>query len=449
MEGGKRRTCGLAGTLKNTALKRVLSTAETTPENVARLLFSAKPSDVRLLYDGLSPAGKTKAQSAIIQRAVEKAGGLDNVSPDRFATQIKNLGSQIGVFFSGRDLARVGGLGRVLSATQRASQAALAPPTGVQAVPYAMGAGFTTLFGLPGGISAAAGTGLLARAYESPPVRDLLLKLGRAKPGGSQEKMLLKRAAAAFNSALQKHVPEALNDNTLSSAAASPSDQQVTRAASSGPIRSFDLGEAPRRNRQRNRLFGPTIAPRTLSENQSYPNRSPILPAMQQVTNPYPGFVGLDGKPLALGKIYIGEENQDPETNPVTVYFDSGAGQTATQPIRTLAGYPDQNGSPAQLWVAGDIRSAFGTFSTSRCSTSPLLETMAGPITFTPSFLAILPPRRRSSRSMYSALPFRSRRISQARSGRMSGRTHRGLRLRSPRQRGFVRNADHQHAGGR
>jgi hypothetical protein len=74
---------------------------------------------------------------------------------------------------------------------------------------------------------------------------------------------------------------------------------------------------------------------------------------MQQVTNPYPGFVGLDGKPLALGKIYIGVENEDPETNPVTVYFDDGASQTATQPIRTLAGYPDQNGSPAQLWVTG------------------------------------------------------------------------------------------------
>jgi hypothetical protein len=150
---------------------------------------------------------------------------VDSISPDRFATQIGKLGNQIGVFFSGKDLARLSGLGRVLSATQRASQAALAPPTGVQAVPYAMGAGFTTLFGLPGGISAAAGTGLLARAYESPLVRDLLLKLGRAKPGGPQEKMLLKRAASAFNSALQKHVPEALNDNTLSSAAAEPQEQ--------------------------------------------------------------------------------------------------------------------------------------------------------------------------------------------------------------------------------
>lgn len=224
-KGANDQLAGLAGKLKNTALKRALATSEITPENVARLLFSTKPSDVRLLYDSLSPTGQTKAQSAIIQRAVEKAGGVDNISPDRFATQIKNLGGQIGVFFSGKDLARVSGLGRVLSATQRASQAAIGPPTGVQAVPYAMGAGFTSLFGLPGGISAAAGTGLLARAYESAPVRDLLLKLGRTKPGGPQEKMLLKRAVTAVNAALQKHVPEALNDNTLSSAVAEPQEQ--------------------------------------------------------------------------------------------------------------------------------------------------------------------------------------------------------------------------------
>jgi hypothetical protein len=207
---------GLAGTLQNTALKRALSTAETTPENVANLLFSSKPSDVSTLYQSLSPAGRMKAQSAIIQRAVEKAGGLDNLSPDRFATQIKSLGSQVGVFFSGRDAARIDGLSRVLAATKRASQAAVAPPTGVQAVPYAMGAGFTHLFGIPGGISAAGATGLLARAYESAPVRDALIKLGRSQPGSYQENMLLKRTVAAINSAMQNYVPEAMNDNTSS-----------------------------------------------------------------------------------------------------------------------------------------------------------------------------------------------------------------------------------------
>jgi hypothetical protein len=207
---------GLAGTLQNTALKRALSTADTTPENVANLLFSSKPSDVSTLYQSLSPVGRMKAQSAIIQRAVEKAGGLDNLSPDRFATQIKSLGSQVGVFFSGRDAARIDGLSRVLAATQRASQAALAPPTGVQAVPYAMGAGFTHLFGIPGGISAAGATGLLARAYESAPVRDALMKLGRSQSGSYQESMLLKRTVAAINSAMQNYAPEAMNDNTSS-----------------------------------------------------------------------------------------------------------------------------------------------------------------------------------------------------------------------------------------
>jgi hypothetical protein len=164
---------GMVGELKNTALKRALRNADSTPEDVSSLLFSAKPSDVRLLYSGLSPAGRAKAQAAILQKAVEKAGGMENVSPERFATQLNSLGKSVGVFFNGKDLARVEGLTRVLKATQRASDAKLAPPTGVHAVPLMLGAGFDHFFGLAGGIAAAGGTGLLARAYESVPVRNL------------------------------------------------------------------------------------------------------------------------------------------------------------------------------------------------------------------------------------------------------------------------------------
>lgn len=213
----------MAGQLKNRTLKTALSTADTTPENVARLLFSTKPSDVRLLYNGLSAEGKAKAQAAVIQRAIEKSGGLENISPDRFASQIHGMGKQVGILF-GENSARLNGLARVLKMTQRASQASVAPPTGVQAVPYAMAAGFTELFGLYGGIAAAAGTGLLARAYESAPVRNILLKLGRTKAGSSQERVLLKRAGVALNAAMQKHVPEAANSNTLASAAAQPQE---------------------------------------------------------------------------------------------------------------------------------------------------------------------------------------------------------------------------------
>jgi hypothetical protein len=73
---------------------------------------------------------------------------------------------------------------------------------------------------------------------------------------------------------------------------------------------------------------------------------------MLQITNPYPWFAGLDGKALALGYIYIGTANLDPQTNPVTVFWDAAGTQEATQPIRTIAGYPDRDGSPAQLFTA-------------------------------------------------------------------------------------------------
>jgi hypothetical protein len=234
-QGANDALSGMVGDLKNTALKKSLTTADSTPENVANLLFSQKPSDVRMLYAGLSPAGRSKAQAAIIQRAVEKAGGLENISPERFATQLSSLGKSVGVFFKDNDLARIEGLSRVLKATQRASQAAIAPPTGVQAIPYAMGAGFTELFGIPGGLSAAASTGLLARAYESAPVRNLLLKLGQSKAGSRQESVLLKRAGAAIAATAQNH-PETvtiLNDNIprIGALAASPDQQNGGQTA--------------------------------------------------------------------------------------------------------------------------------------------------------------------------------------------------------------------------
>jgi hypothetical protein len=50
---------------------------------------------------------------------------MDAISPERFTTQMSTLGKSIGVFFDGKDLARVEGLTRVLRATQRASEANL------------------------------------------------------------------------------------------------------------------------------------------------------------------------------------------------------------------------------------------------------------------------------------------------------------------------------------
>lgn len=77
--------------------------------------------------------------------------------------------------------------------------------------------------------------------------------------------------------------------------------------------------------------------------------------ALTQVTGPYPIFTDLDGSPLDDGYLYIGEANQDPETNPIQVYWDSALTIPATQPIRTNNGYAWRNGTPGLLYTGGEF----------------------------------------------------------------------------------------------
>lgn len=76
---------------------------------------------------------------------------------------------------------------------------------------------------------------------------------------------------------------------------------------------------------------------------------------MFQASQPFNVFTDLDGKPLDAGYLYFGTENQNPETNPIAVYWDEAGTIPAVQPIRTLAGYPSRNGTPATLFVASNF----------------------------------------------------------------------------------------------
>lgn len=66
---------------------------------------------------------------------------------------------------------------------------------------------------------------------------------------------------------------------------------------------------------------------------------------------PFPVFMGLNGKPLDAGYIYIGTAGLDPETNPISVYWDEALTIPAPQPIRTELGYPVRSGTPAAVFV--------------------------------------------------------------------------------------------------
>jgi hypothetical protein len=73
------------------------------------------------------------------------------------------------------------------------------------------------------------------------------------------------------------------------------------------------------------------------------------------VKEPIPVFREADGSSLDAGYLYFGVANQNPETNPVTVYWDSALTQPASQPIRTLGGFPVRSGTPANVYTNGSF----------------------------------------------------------------------------------------------
>lgn len=73
-----------------------------------------------------------------------------------------------------------------------------------------------------------------------------------------------------------------------------------------------------------------------------------------EVQPPYPAFAGADGQPLENGYIWIGAVNLSPQVNPIAVFWDDAKTIPATQPIRTLGGYPVYQGTPSRFYVGSD-----------------------------------------------------------------------------------------------
>lgn len=69
------------------------------------------------------------------------------------------------------------------------------------------------------------------------------------------------------------------------------------------------------------------------------------------VNSPFLIFTDRDGQPLEDGYIYIGTAGLPAEANPQSVYWDAALTIPASQPIRTLGGYPVRSGSPAAVYV--------------------------------------------------------------------------------------------------
>lgn len=193
------RLSEMMGELDNASLKSALAKGNVTPERIRGLLFSAKPSDVKTLYKNLNPEGRARARSAVVQEAITKATDGDQLSPQKFRSQLVKMGTQVGVFFGGDDLKAVDGLRRVLDMTSRAGESAAYGPTGVQTLPVVGGMALTDLTGSFGmGAMTGAAMGLTARAGESRAVRNLLMAIAKTEAGSKEEAAILKRIMEAI-----------------------------------------------------------------------------------------------------------------------------------------------------------------------------------------------------------------------------------------------------------
>ncbi|MGL5219588.1 MAG: lytic transglycosylase domain-containing protein [Plesiomonas shigelloides] len=169
--------------IKGTRLKNILQKGNVTPEAVNTMLFSNKPSETKALYLSLDQKGRDAMRAGLVGKAMEKSAG----SPDRFLNELSKMGGKIGIAFKGGDRHFIEGLQRYLSHTKQASTAGVLTPTGQQMMQVAVPAAVTGDVMTTGGMStlAALGYGGLARAYESKPMRNAMLKLRALEPGST------------------------------------------------------------------------------------------------------------------------------------------------------------------------------------------------------------------------------------------------------------------------
>lgn len=88
--------------------------------------------------------------------------------------------------------------------------------------------------------------------------------------------------------------------------------------------------------------------------------------SLSSIVNPYPVILGLGGTGINGGKLYIGLPNQDPETNPKAIYWDTDGTDPVDQAngILIVGGYIRNAGTPATIYVDGaysiKVRDRFG-----------------------------------------------------------------------------------------
>lgn len=188
--------------LTKSRLKNILDKGDLTPEAAEQLLFNKDRGQVSLLYDTLGVTGRRAAKATIIQKALKDARITGEVSPERFLSSINKLQTQTGIFFKGDSAKQIEGLRQVLIATRRAAKTGITSTGQESSVPVAAAAVGSALGSFGATVALGASVGGIARVYESPLVRNALIRLGNA-PKSEASKQLALHLARELNAGLQ------------------------------------------------------------------------------------------------------------------------------------------------------------------------------------------------------------------------------------------------------
>lgn len=174
----------IARGIEKTGLKNALEKGDITPELINNIVYSKRPSDIARIFNMVNENGRNQLRSAYLTRAYEKANG----SPQRMVTQLNQLinqsnGQVFNTVFNQQQRRMIEGMRDVLEATRRASTANQVTQTGMSLITPTRTAATLLTGGTSLGIEA--GTGLIARMYESPAIRNMLLRLHNTPRGST------------------------------------------------------------------------------------------------------------------------------------------------------------------------------------------------------------------------------------------------------------------------
>lgn len=194
-----------ANKIMNTRLKHIFEKGGMIPEAALKGLYAKNPSEIKAFYRSLDNRGKNAARSELIASAIakstEETSGQPIINPTKFINIIKALNEQSGIVFKGDEAQMIGGINKLLNATRRAQESAASPATGQKLIPLS-GVALGSSIGLVKALAAIAGTGAAAQIYESPLIRDALIKLAGTPAGSTAFEQAINRALEVVRSSL-------------------------------------------------------------------------------------------------------------------------------------------------------------------------------------------------------------------------------------------------------